>query len=94
MMSIIFLLEKEGYLPQKFVFHGTRTDGNYRGSIPCCSRSRMTAASGKSWCCSQVLMAGKDAMISNLEPEKNFGGHKYFEATFIYRAHTYGNAFE
>ena len=26
---------------------------------------------------------GKDAMISNLEPEKNFGGHKYFEATFL-----------
>jgi hypothetical protein len=27
--------------------------------------------------------AGKDAMISNLEPAKNFGGHKFFEATFI-----------
>jgi hypothetical protein len=26
---------------------------------------------------------GKDAMISNLEPDKNFGGHKYFEATFL-----------
>jgi hypothetical protein len=26
---------------------------------------------------------GKDAMISNLEPEKNFGAHKYFEATFL-----------
>jgi hypothetical protein len=26
---------------------------------------------------------GKDAMISNLEPEKNFGDHPYFEATFI-----------
>jgi hypothetical protein len=27
--------------------------------------------------------AGKDAMISNLEPEKNFGAHRYFEATFL-----------
>jgi hypothetical protein len=26
---------------------------------------------------------GKDAMISNLNPEKNFGEHRYFEATFI-----------
>ena len=27
--------------------------------------------------------AGKDAMVSNLEPDKNFGAHKYFEATFL-----------
>ena len=26
---------------------------------------------------------GKDAMISNLEPAKNFGDHKYFEATYL-----------
>ena len=26
---------------------------------------------------------GKDAMISNLEPNKYFGSHQYFEATFI-----------
>ena len=26
---------------------------------------------------------GKDAMISNLQPDKNFGSHKYFEATFL-----------
>jgi hypothetical protein len=26
---------------------------------------------------------GKDAMISNLEPDKNFGDHKFFEATFL-----------
>jgi hypothetical protein len=26
---------------------------------------------------------GKDAMISNLESDKNFGDHKYFEATFL-----------
>jgi hypothetical protein len=26
---------------------------------------------------------GKDAMVSNLEPDKNFGSHKYFEATFL-----------
>jgi hypothetical protein len=27
--------------------------------------------------------AGKDAMISNLEPDKNFGDYKYFETTFL-----------
>jgi hypothetical protein len=27
--------------------------------------------------------AGKDAMISNLDPEKNFGDYKYFETTFL-----------
>jgi hypothetical protein len=26
---------------------------------------------------------GRDAMISNLEPDKNFGDYKYFEATFL-----------
>jgi hypothetical protein len=26
---------------------------------------------------------GIDAMISNLEPDRNFGDHKYFEATFL-----------
>jgi hypothetical protein len=26
---------------------------------------------------------GKDAMITNLEPDKNFGSHKYFETTFL-----------
>jgi hypothetical protein len=26
---------------------------------------------------------GKDAMISNLDPDKNFGDYKYFEATFL-----------
>jgi hypothetical protein len=26
---------------------------------------------------------GKDAMISNLEADRNFGDHKYFEATFL-----------
>jgi hypothetical protein len=27
--------------------------------------------------------AGKDAMISNLEPDKNFGDHPFFEATYM-----------
>ena len=26
---------------------------------------------------------GKDAMVSNLEPDRNFGGHPWFEATFL-----------
>jgi len=26
---------------------------------------------------------GKDAMVSNLEPDKNFGGHRFFEATYL-----------
>jgi hypothetical protein len=76
-----FLLEKDGYAPQTLQF----------------SAAQLLAATYENplilkidWNSQyKVLMlqpgpeAGKDAMISNLEADKNFGGHKYFEATFL-----------
>lgn len=76
-----FLLEKEGYLPQKLQFTADQLMATTRDNplvlkIPWDSQYKVL-----------VLQpgpdAGKDAMISNLEPEKNFGGHRYFEATFL-----------
>ena len=77
-----FLLEKEGYLPQKMEFTArelmaTSPDNPLVLKIPWDSNE---------W---KILVlqpgpdGGKDAMISNLEPDKNFGDHKYFEATFL-----------
>lgn len=78
----IFILEKEGYEPQRLEFTGaklmeTSMENPLILKIP--------------WGIppDQVLIlqpgpdAGKDAMISNLEPDKNFGMYKYFEATFL-----------
>lgn len=77
-----FLLEKEGYLPQKFEFTARELNATTETSP---LRLKIPYDSGQ-W---KVLVLqpgpddGKDAMISNLDPGKNFGDHKYFEATFI-----------
>jgi len=77
-----FLLEKEGYQPQKLQFSqrellATTKENPLILKIP----------SGSNEWKMLVLQPGpdngKDAMISNLEPDKNFGDHKYFEATFL-----------
>jgi hypothetical protein len=79
--NYIFILEKEGFRTQKFEVRAieltsTRPDSPYILRIPWESQYKVL-----------VLQPGpekgKDAMISNLEPEKNFGNHKYFEATFL-----------
>jgi len=76
-----FVLEKEGYVPQKMQFGtkdllSTTKENPLVLKIPWGEQLRML-----------VLQpgpeTGKDAMISNLNPEKNFGDHKYFEATFL-----------
>jgi hypothetical protein len=76
-----FLLEKEGYMPQKLRFTADQLmaatkDNPLVLKIPWDSQQKVL-----------ILQpgpdAGKDAMISNLAPDKNFGGHKYFEATFL-----------
>lgn len=77
-----FLLEKEGYMPQRFIFTArelaaTTEDNPLVLKIP--------YDSGQ-W---EVLVLqpgpddGKDAMISNLDPDSNFGDWKFYEATFI-----------
>jgi len=77
-----FLLEKEGYPSKKMQF----------------TASQLMAATEKNPLYLNILQdagqvytlslqpgpeLGKDAMVSNLEPDKNFGEHKYFEATFL-----------
>jgi hypothetical protein len=76
-----FVLEKDGFQPVKeeykagVLMAATKENPLYL-KIPWDNQNRVI-----------VLQpgpeSGKDAMISNLEPEKNFGGHKYFEATFL-----------
>jgi len=76
-----FVLEKEGYLTQKMQFTAKELLAANKENplvlkIPWNSQYKVL-----------VLQpgpeTGKDAMISNLEPDKNFGNHKYFEATFL-----------
>jgi hypothetical protein len=76
-----FVLEKEGYPSQKMQFTAkellsTTKENPLLLKIPWGQQYRTL-----------VLQPGpeigKDAMISNLEPAKNFGDHKYFEATFL-----------
>ena len=77
-----FILEKEGFQTQKLQFSGrqlaaTTSENPLVLRIP--------------WGTSQWQLlelqpgpdTGKDAMISNLDPDKNFGDHKYFETTFL-----------
>jgi hypothetical protein len=76
-----FLIEKEGYLPHKYQFTAAQIKATSQENplvlkIPFDSQFRLI-----------VLQPGpdrgKDAMISNLDPDKNFGDHKYFETTFL-----------
>ena len=77
-----FLLEKEGYLPQKFVFTARELRATTEIS-PLLLKIPYDSGQWKVMVLQPGPDGGKDAMISNLEPGKNFGGHKYFEATFI-----------
>ena len=76
-----FILQKEGYLPQKLQFTAeklmaTTYENPLVLSIPWSSQLyKLVLQPGPE--------EGKDAMISNLNPDKNFGDHKYFEATFL-----------
>lgn len=76
-----FLLEKEGFIPQKFQFTASQLLATGENNplilkFPWEAQFKLL-----------VLQPGpengKDAMISNLEPDKNFGDHKYFEATYL-----------
>ncbi len=77
-----FVLEKEGFLPQRMQFtarqlKATSPENPLVLKIPWSSNEykRLVLQPGPE--------DGKDAMISNLEPDTNFGDHKYFEATFL-----------
>jgi hypothetical protein len=76
-----FILEKEGFQPIKV---------EYKASVLMAATKENPLYLKIPWNNQYTVMViqpapgkGKDAMVSNLEPEKNFGGHKYFEATFL-----------
>lgn len=77
-----FLLKKEGYVSQTFrvkasELRATTRENPLRLKIPYDSGqwNRLVLQPGPE--------DGKDAMVSNLQPDMNFGEHKYFEATYI-----------
>ena len=77
-----FLLEKDGYIPQHFEF----TAGQLRAATqdnPLYLNIPWDSVLYHVFELQPGPDAGKDAMISNLEPDKNFGDYKYFEATFL-----------
>jgi hypothetical protein len=79
--SYTLVLEKEGYQAQRLQFSAgeikaTTKENPLVLTIPWSSRYN------------EIILQpgpekGKDAMISNLEPNKNFGDYKYFEATYL-----------
>lgn len=78
--KFVFLLEKEGYTAQNFEFTASQLIATSQTNpmvlkIPWGPYQILTLQPGPE--------AGKDAMISNLEPDRNFGDYKYFEATFL-----------
>lgn len=77
-----FTLEKEGYLPQKFQFTAATLLETTK-EMPLYLKIPWDSYAYKTLVLQPGPDDGKDAMISNLEPDKNFGGHKYFEATFL-----------
>lgn len=74
-------LEKDGYQSQKFEFTAAQI-------LASKNENPITLKIAQSLLLKTFVVQpgpenGKDAMVSNLEPEKNFGGHKYFEATYL-----------
>lgn len=77
-----FLLEKEGYPPQKFEFTARELKATTETS-PLVLKIPYDSNQWKVLVLQPGPDVGKDAMITNLDPGKNLGDHRYFEATFI-----------
>jgi len=77
-----FLIEKEGYSSKKMQFSANQLMAATENNPLYLNILQDT---GKVYTLSLQPGPdlGKDAMVSNLEPDKNFGAHKYFEATFL-----------
>jgi hypothetical protein len=78
----VFLLEKEGFMPQKFYFTARELIATTKDN-PLVLKIPWDSGEWKVLELQPGPDEGKDAMISNLDPDTNFGNHKYFEATFI-----------
>jgi hypothetical protein len=77
-----FLIEKEGYASQKLQFTSTQLLAAKKEN-PLILKIAAGTTTTQIFFLQPGPDGGKDAMISNLEPEKNFGAHKYFEATYL-----------
>ena len=77
-----FLLEKEGYTSQKLQFTGKQL-------LAATKENPLVLKIPVSTTVTQILFlqpgpdGGKDAMISNIDPDKNFGTYSYFEASYM-----------
>jgi len=77
-----FILEKEGYLPQRLRFSAAELKATSKEN-PLVLKIPWDSNQWETLILQPGPDNGKDAMISNLEPDKNFGDYKYFEATFL-----------
>ncbi len=77
-----FVVEKEGYLPVKLQFKATELLSTSQES-PLVLKIPWGSNAYKTLTLQPGPDQGKDAMVSNLQPDKNFGDYKYFEATFL-----------
>jgi hypothetical protein len=77
-----FVLEKEGYLPQKLQFTSKQLIETTKEN-PLVLKIPWDSNQWKTLVLQPGPEDGKDAMISNLEADKNFGDYKYFEATYL-----------
>lgn len=76
------LLEKQGYMPQTFYCTAEELKATTKEN-PLVLKIPWDSNQWKKLVLQPGPEAGVDAMISNLEPERNFGDYKYFEATFL-----------
>ncbi len=77
-----FLLEKEGYQPQYLSFTARQLAATTKDN-PLILKIPFDSGGWKVMKLQPGPAEGKDAMISNLEADRNFGDSKTFEATFI-----------
>jgi len=77
-----FVLEKEGYMPQKLQFTARELMATTKEN-PLVLKIPWDSNQWKTLVLQPGPDEGKDAMISNLDADKNFGDYRYFEATFI-----------
>jgi len=78
----LFLLEKEGFRSQKMEFRAAQLKATTYDD-PLVLKIPGDSSQFRVLVLQPGPEKGKDAMITNLEPDKNFGDYKYFEATYL-----------
>lgn len=80
--TYLFILEKEGYLPV-ISQYSARDLLSATKEKPLYLKIPWNSSTYKTFVLQPGPESGKDAMVSNLDPNKNFGDYKYFETTFL-----------